>query len=76
MRQLLTHTSGLSYKFAQKTGTAYYLAGVSDGFDDLHIGLDENLRRLASVPLFNKPGEAFRYSLSIDVLARMNPVAA
>ena len=68
VRQLLTHTSGLGYKFAEKPGTAYYQAGVSDGFDELRIGLDENVRRLATVPLFNSPGEAFRYGLSIDVL--------
>jgi CubicO group peptidase (beta-lactamase class C family) len=68
VRQLLTHTSGLGYKFAQKPGTAYYQAGISDGFDELRISLDENLRRLASVPLFSRPGEAWRYSLSIDVL--------
>jgi CubicO group peptidase (beta-lactamase class C family) len=68
VRQLLTHTSGLGYKFAQKPGSAYYQAGVSDGFDELRIGLDENLQRLATVPLFSRPGEAWRYSLSIDVL--------
>jgi CubicO group peptidase (beta-lactamase class C family) len=68
VKQLLTHTSGLGYKFAEKPGTPYYQAGVSDGFDELRIGLDENLRRLASVPLFTRPGEAWRYSLSIDVL--------
>ena len=68
VRQLLTHTSGLGYKFAEKPGTAYYQAGVSDGFDELRISLDENLRRLATVPLFSRPGEVWRYSLSIDVL--------
>jgi CubicO group peptidase (beta-lactamase class C family) len=68
VRQLLTHTAGLGYKFAEKPGTAYYQAGVSDGFDELRISLDENVRRLASVPLFNAPGEAWRYSVSIDVL--------
>jgi CubicO group peptidase (beta-lactamase class C family) len=68
VRQLLTHTSGLGYKFAEKPGTAYYQAGVSDGFDELRISLDENMRRLASAPLFSRPGEAWRYSLSIDVL--------
>ncbi len=68
VRQLLTHTSGLGYKFAEKPGTPYYTAGVSDGFDELRISLDENMRRLASVPLFSRPGEAWRYSLSIDVL--------
>jgi CubicO group peptidase (beta-lactamase class C family) len=68
VRQLLTHTSGLGYKFAEKPGTAYHEAGVSDGFDELRISLDENLRRLGTAPLFSRPGEAFRYSISIDVL--------
>jgi len=68
VRQLLTHTSGLGYKFAEKPGTAYYQARVSDGFDELRVSMDENLRRLATAPLFNRPGEAWRYSLSIDVL--------
>jgi CubicO group peptidase (beta-lactamase class C family) len=68
VRQLLTHTSGLGYKLAEKPGTAYYQAGVSDGLDELRISLDENLRRLATAPLFSRPGEAWRYSLSIDVL--------
>src|SRR5690349_2499091 len=44
VRQLLTHTAGLGYKFAEKTGTAYYQAAVSDGFDDLRISLDEEVR--------------------------------
>lgn len=68
VRQLLTHTSGLGYKFAEKPGTAYYQAGVSDGFDELRVSLDENLRHLATAPLFSRPGDAWRYSLSIDVL--------
>jgi CubicO group peptidase (beta-lactamase class C family) len=76
LRQLLTHTAGLGYKFAQKAGSAYDQAGVSDGFDDLRISLDENLRRLASVPLFHRPGEAFRYSVSIDVLGAVLQKAA
>jgi CubicO group peptidase (beta-lactamase class C family) len=68
VRQLLTHTSGLGYKFAEKTGTAYDKAGVSDGFDELRTSLTENLQRLGTAPLFSRPGEAWRYSLSIDVL--------
>jgi CubicO group peptidase (beta-lactamase class C family) len=76
VRQLLTHTAGLGYKFAEKPGTAYYQAGISDGFDELRISLDENVRRLASVPLFNAPGAAWRYSVSIDVLGAVLEKAA
>jgi CubicO group peptidase (beta-lactamase class C family) len=68
VRQLLTHTSGLGYRFGEKPHTAYDEAGVSDGFDELRISLNENLRRLGTAPLFSRPGEAWRYSLSIDVL--------
>lgn len=68
VRQLLTHTAGLGYKFAEKPGTPYHRANVSDGFDDSRISLDENLKRIAGAPLFSRPGEAWRYSLSIDVL--------
>ena len=76
VRQLLTHTAGLGYKFGEKPGTAYYKAGVSDGFDDLRPSLAENVQRLASVPLFNRPGQAWRYSLSIDVLGAVVEKAA
>ena len=68
VRQLLNHTAGLGYKFAEKSGSPYEKAGVSDGFDELRISLDENLRRLGAAPLFSRPGDAWRYSLSIDVL--------
>jgi CubicO group peptidase (beta-lactamase class C family) len=68
IRDLLTHTSGLGYKFQEKAGGHYHKANVSDGFDDLRISLDENLKRMSSVMLSAKPGTEFRYSLSIDVL--------
>jgi len=71
IRQLLTHTSGIGYKFAEKHGTAYYTAGVSDGLDHAPVTLDEDLNHLASAPLFGPPGEAWRYGLSIDVLGRV-----
>ena len=68
VRQLLTHTAGLGYKFAEKPDGVYHQAQISDGFDDVKIDLAEELRRLASVPLFNAPASEWRYSLSVDVL--------
>ncbi|WP_370638166.1 serine hydrolase domain-containing protein [Ancylobacter sp. Lp-2] len=67
-RHLLSHTAGLSYGFLEPEDGPYHRAGVSDGMDRLDISLDENLRRLASVPLLFAPGTAWTYSLSIDVL--------
>jgi len=68
VRQLLTHTAGLGYKFTEAAGGPYHLAQISDGFDDVKVDLAEEMRRLASVPLHAKPGSEWRYSLSLDVL--------
>jgi CubicO group peptidase (beta-lactamase class C family) len=68
IRQLLTHTSGLGYTFMELPGGPYHRAHVSDGLDQPGLSLEENLRRLASVPLRCVPGTAWNYSLSYDVL--------
>ncbi|WP_165070691.1 serine hydrolase domain-containing protein [Paludisphaera rhizosphaerae] len=68
VRQLLTHTSGLGYGFAEPADGPYHRAGVSDGLDQPGLTLDENLKRLASAPLLFEPGTAWRYSLATDVL--------
>lgn len=68
LRQLLSHTAGLDYGFFQPADGPYARAGISDGLDDRPgLTLAENLRRLALVPLRNRPGAAWRYSLAIDV---------
>jgi CubicO group peptidase (beta-lactamase class C family) len=76
VRQLLTHTAGLSYKFMEKPDGPYHKAQISDGFDDVKVDLAEEMRRLASVPLLNAPGSQWRYSLSIDVLGAVIERAA
>ncbi|MBD9530273.1 beta-lactamase family protein [Comamonas sp. CMM01] len=69
VRQLLSHTAGLGYRFLEPDGQgAYAQAGVSDGMDASGIDLGENLRRIASVPLLYAPGTAWGYSLAVDVL--------
>jgi CubicO group peptidase (beta-lactamase class C family) len=68
VRHLLMHTSGLSYGFLTPDNEPYHSAGVSDGIDESVLSLDENLRRLATVPLLFEPGTSWRYSLSTDVL--------
>lgn len=69
LKHLLTHTAGLSYGFLEPPGSAFHAARVSDGLDQPGLGLHENLRRLAQVPLAFRPGEGWRYSLGLDVLA-------
>ena len=68
IRHLLTHTSGLTYRFAQWPGGSYHLANVSDGLDQPGLSMDENLRRIASAPLEFAPGSKWGYSVGIDVL--------
>lgn len=76
LRHLLTHSAGLGYSFGQPGGGAYRAAGISDGLDDSGLTLDENLRRLGSVPLLHRPGEAWTYSLATDVLGAVLERAA
>ncbi|MNH93474.1 Esterase EstB [compost metagenome] len=68
IRHLMTHTAGLSYRFFQEENGSYQQAGVSDGMDQPGITLEENLRRLASVPLLYTPGTEWKYSIATDVL--------
>ena len=76
VRQLLNHTSGLTYGLAEPASHPYHALGVSDGLDRSGITLDENLRRLAKAPLAFPPGSAWRYSLAIDVLGGVMEKAA
>lgn len=68
IRHLMTHTAGFTYRFFQEEKGTYELAGVSDGMDLAGISLEENLQRLASVPLLYEPGKMWRYSIATDVL--------
>jgi CubicO group peptidase (beta-lactamase class C family) len=76
VRQLLTHTSGLGYKFTEQPDGPYHQAQVSDGLDNIKINLAEEVRRLGGVPLLNAPGSEWRYSLSMDVLGAVIESAA
>lgn len=76
VRQLLTHTSGLSYRLMEPPGGPYDRLDISDGLDQPGLSLDENLRRLAQAPLAYEPGTSWRYSLSLDVLGAVIERAA
>ncbi|SFP56477.1 CubicO group peptidase, beta-lactamase class C family [Mesorhizobium sp. NFR06] len=76
VRQLLTHTAGLAYGFAQPTGNAYERARVSDGLDQPGLSMADNLARIASVPLAYAPGTRWAYSVAIDVLGEIMARAA
>lgn len=69
VRQLLSHTAGLGYRFLESDDQGPYArARVSDGMDASGLTLEENVRRIGKVPLLYAPGTAWGYSLAIDVL--------
>lgn len=60
IRQLLAHSSGLSYETTPKD--------VSPGMSGPYISLEENMRRLGKAPLVFAPGTGWAYGTSIDVV--------
>jgi CubicO group peptidase (beta-lactamase class C family) len=78
IHHLLTHTSGLSYRFANPPGLGglYTTWAVSDGLSETPGTIGDNARRLAAQPLLFEPGAAWEYSLATDVLGRVVEVAS
>ncbi|MEP5981963.1 MAG: serine hydrolase domain-containing protein, partial [Marinobacter alexandrii] len=67
VRDLLTHMSGLTYGFLERTEVdAAYRQLKLDGSGTLT--LDKLVDRLADLPLEYSPGTAWNYSVSTDVL--------
>ena len=65
---LVTHTSGLTYGFMNRTGVdaAYRAQKIADfGTEG---GLDTMIEQLSTVPLDFSPGTQWSYSVSIDVM--------
>src|SRR5918997_1901622 len=70
IRELLSHTAGLSYTFINnpRLVDAYREARVTDGLDQPELTTAEAMKRLASAPLGFQPGTSWDYSLATDVL--------
>jgi CubicO group peptidase (beta-lactamase class C family) len=70
IHDLLTHTSGISYRLMNKpfVGKMYVKAGVSDGLVETPGTIGDNVRKLAKLPLVCQPGTAWEYGLNTDVL--------
>ncbi|MDC3011902.1 MAG: serine hydrolase domain-containing protein [Pseudomonadota bacterium] len=78
IRDLLTHTSGLSYSinFQSHVDDAYRkIFQISDPtkalVSDEKVDLEEFTKRIASLPLEFNPGDQWLYSVSIDICARL-----
>ncbi len=70
IRELLMHTSGLTYDFMEDTpvGQLYREARI---MNDATRTLEEVIDALAEIPLASQPGSRWHYSVGIDVAARL-----
>jgi CubicO group peptidase (beta-lactamase class C family) len=70
IRHLLTHTSGIGYGFIDNNEfrKIYQKAGIIDAFTITPVTIEENIKKLAKLPLHHNPGERFTYSEGLDVL--------
>lgn len=71
IRHLLTHTSGIGYGEIdgdERFKKIYRKAGITDLFTTENVSLEENIKKLAQLPLHHQPGERFTYGENNDVL--------
>ena len=68
-RDLLTHTSGLTYGFMESNPVdALYRAKDGVDFGMAETSLKQVVEKLATFPLIAQPGKAWNYSVATDVL--------
>lgn len=68
-RDLLSHTSGLTYGFMESTPVdALYRGKDGVDFQTATTSLKQVVEKLATFPLIAQPGKAWNYSVSTDVL--------
>ena len=74
VRDLLRHTSGLTYGFFGNSAVdqLYRQANVLADDDDCQSLCE----KVAKIPLMNQPGDRFQYGVSVDVLGRVIEVAS
>lgn len=72
MKQLFSHTSGIGYPVFSYVGRDGFLAAnVQEAFPDMTVTLEENVKRIAKLPLIHEPGDQWTYGLNMDVLGRV-----
>ena len=78
IRDLLTHTSGIGYaQIGSGPANAIYAKnGITSGIGVEKQTLEDNMKRLAKMPLFHQPGEKFTYGLNTDLLGYLVEVVS
>jgi CubicO group peptidase (beta-lactamase class C family) len=71
IRDLLRHTSGITYNWNDDLGALYEKANVATGLLQYDGTIADSVQRLAAQPLLFNPGDKWEYSLGIDVLGRL-----
>ena len=76
IRDLLRHTSGLTYHWNPDLGPLYKKADVPSGLLQYDGTIADGVKRLAGIPLLFNPGDRWEYSLGVDVLGRLVEVVS
>jgi CubicO group peptidase (beta-lactamase class C family) len=76
IRDLLRHTSGITYHWNDDLGARYKAANVAHGLLPYDGTIEDSVKRLAGVPLLFNPGDRWEYSLGVDVLGRLVEVVS
>jgi len=85
IRDLLAHTSGILYLFLNDVYPnptrrmlveMYKEAGITDGFCRPDEEIGDMVKRLARLPLYAHPGEAWDYGLNSDILGYLVEVVS
>ncbi len=78
IRHLLTHTSGITYRFfgADFIEKIYTDAGISDGLTQTKGTIGKMVKRMGKLPLMYNPGDSWNYGLSNDVLGYLIEVVS
>jgi CubicO group peptidase (beta-lactamase class C family) len=71
IRDLMRHTSGMTYQWNPDLGPMYEKADVASGLLPYDGTIGDSVKHLAALPLLFNPGDRFEYSLSVDVLGRL-----
>jgi CubicO group peptidase (beta-lactamase class C family) len=71
VRDLIRHTSGITYNWNEDLGQMYTDAKVAHGILQYDGTIGDSVKNLAAQPLLFNPGDRWEYSLGIDVLGRL-----
>ncbi len=71
IRDIMRHTSGITYQWNGDLGPMYEKANVASGLLQYDGTIGDSVKQLAALPLLFNPGEKFEYSLGVDVLGRV-----